>query len=175
MNQPFLDFLCFQWLEADFVSLRWREASVDWLQGRRTWGLLPPNRNISSDCANRKGFVEKSKGSIAAAIDRNEIWARITRRPWSMAAPGCSGHRRANRTWGPRRARERRPRRSSAMEETMMISEYARQLMDAHGPRAIAEAAQRAVESERMKDKDESQTWRQVEAALKGMQGPLAS
>jgi hypothetical protein len=26
-----------------------------------------------------------------------------------------------------------------------------------------------------MKDKDEAQTWRQVEAALKGMQGPLAS
>jgi hypothetical protein len=43
-----------------------------------------------------------------------------------------------------------------------------RQLMDAHGPRAIAEAAQRAVESERMKDEDEAQTWRQVEAALKG-------
>jgi hypothetical protein len=60
------------------------------------------------------------------------------------------------------------------MEETMII-EYARQLMDAHGLRAIAEAAQRAVESEQMKDKDEAQTWRQVEAALKGMQGPLAS
>lgn len=60
------------------------------------------------------------------------------------------------------------------MEETL-ISEYARQLMDAHGPRAIAEAAQRAVQSERMKDEDEAQTWRQVEAALKGMQGPLVS
>jgi hypothetical protein len=60
------------------------------------------------------------------------------------------------------------------MEETMII-EYARQLMDAHGQRAIAEAAQRAVESERMKDKDEAQTWRHVEAALKAMQGPIAS
>jgi len=60
------------------------------------------------------------------------------------------------------------------MEETM-ISEYARQLKDAHGDRAIAEAAQRAVECERTKDKDQAKTWRQVEAALKGMQGPLAS
>jgi hypothetical protein len=60
------------------------------------------------------------------------------------------------------------------MEETM-ISEYARQLRDAHGDRAIAEAAQRAAECERTKDKDEAKTWRQVEAALKGMQGPLAS
>jgi hypothetical protein len=60
------------------------------------------------------------------------------------------------------------------MEETM-ISEYARQLRDAHGDRAIAEAAQRAAEGERAKDKDEAKTWRQVEAALKAMQGPLAS
>jgi hypothetical protein len=60
------------------------------------------------------------------------------------------------------------------MEETM-ISEYARQLRDAHGDRAIAEAAQRAAESDRAKDKDEAKTWRQVEAALKAMQGPLAS
>ena len=60
------------------------------------------------------------------------------------------------------------------MDETM-ISEYARGLKDAHGDRAIAEAAQRAAECERMKDKDEAKTWRQVEAALKTMQGPVAS
>ena len=60
------------------------------------------------------------------------------------------------------------------MDETL-ISEYARGLRDAHGDRAIAEAAQRAAECERMKDKDEAKTWRQVEAALKGMQGPVAS
>ena len=60
------------------------------------------------------------------------------------------------------------------MEETL-ISEYARGLKDAHGDRAIAEAAQRAAECERMKDKDEAKTWRKVEAALKAMQGPVAS
>ncbi len=60
------------------------------------------------------------------------------------------------------------------MDETL-ISEYARGLKDAHGDRAIAEAAQRAVECERMKDKEEARTWRQVEAALKAMRGPVAS
>jgi hypothetical protein len=60
------------------------------------------------------------------------------------------------------------------MEETM-ISEYARGLKDAHGDRAIAEAAQRAAQCERLEDEDEAKTWRQVEAALKAMQGPLAS
>ena len=60
------------------------------------------------------------------------------------------------------------------MEETM-INEYARQLMDAHGQRAIAEAAQRAAEYERNKDKEEAKTWRRVEAALKSMRGPIAS
>ena len=59
--------------------------------------------------------------------------------------------------------------------EEMMINDYARQLRDAHGDRAIAEAAQRAVQSERLEDKDEAKTWRQVEAALKTMQGPIAS
>ena len=57
--------------------------------------------------------------------------------------------------------------------EEMMISEYARQLRDAHGDRAIAEAAQRAVECER--NKDEAKTWRHVEAALKTMRGASAS
>jgi hypothetical protein len=56
-----------------------------------------------------------------------------------------------------------------------MISEYARGLRDAHGDRAIADAAQRAAEYERNKDNEEAKTWRQVEAALKAMQGPLAS
>lgn len=60
------------------------------------------------------------------------------------------------------------------MEETM-ISEYARQLREAHGDRAIAEAAQRAVACERRKDKDEARTWRHVEEALKAMRGPNAS
>jgi hypothetical protein len=60
------------------------------------------------------------------------------------------------------------------MEQTM-INEYARELMDAHGPRAIAEAAQRAVECERNKDQDEAKTWRKVEEALKTMRGPVTS
>ena len=59
--------------------------------------------------------------------------------------------------------------------EEMLINDYARQLMDAHGQRAIAEAAQRAAESERNKDDDEAKTWRRVEQALKSMSGPIAS
>ena len=55
-----------------------------------------------------------------------------------------------------------------------MIDDYARQFMDAHGQRTIAEAAQRAAESERNKD-DEAKTWRRVEQALKSMCGPIAS
>ncbi len=61
------------------------------------------------------------------------------------------------------------------MEEEMMISDYARQLMDAHGQQAIAEAAQRAAESERNNNDDEAKTWRRVEQALKSMSGPIAS
>ena len=60
------------------------------------------------------------------------------------------------------------------MDETT-ITEYARQLLEAHGDRAVAEAAQRAVASEQRKDKEEAKTWRHIEAALKAMQGPIAS
>ncbi|HTR14664.1 MAG TPA: hypothetical protein VMI72_15780 [Roseiarcus sp.] len=60
------------------------------------------------------------------------------------------------------------------MEETL-ITEYARQLMEAHGHRAIAEAAQRAVACERQEDKEGAQTWRRVEAALREMRGPRES
>ena len=60
------------------------------------------------------------------------------------------------------------------MEETV-IAEYARQLREAHGDRAIAEAAQRAVACEQRNEKEEAQTWRLVEAALKAMRGPSVS
>jgi hypothetical protein len=60
------------------------------------------------------------------------------------------------------------------VEETL-IAEYARQLKEAHGDHAIAEAAQRALECERKKDKEEAQTWRHVEEALKTMRGPGVS
>jgi hypothetical protein len=60
------------------------------------------------------------------------------------------------------------------MDETT-ITEYARQLLETHGDRAVAEAAQRAVASEQQKDKEEAKTWRHIEAALKSMRGPIAS
>jgi len=60
------------------------------------------------------------------------------------------------------------------MDETT-INEYARQLLEAHGDRAVAEAAQRAVACEQRKDKEEAKTWRHIEAALKLMRGPIAS
>jgi hypothetical protein len=55
------------------------------------------------------------------------------------------------------------------MDETI-IAEYARQLLENRGDRAIAEAAQRAVA-----DDEEARTWRHIEAALKEMRGPSVS
>ncbi len=60
------------------------------------------------------------------------------------------------------------------MEETV-ITEYARQLMEAHGQSAIAEAAQRAVACEHAQDKEGAETWRKVEAALQILRGPRTS
>ena len=55
------------------------------------------------------------------------------------------------------------------------IHDYARQLWDAHGIKAVAEAAQKACRLEQKGDDGQAKTWRQIEAALKLMRGPNAS
>jgi hypothetical protein len=55
------------------------------------------------------------------------------------------------------------------------VHDYAQRLLDAHGDRAIAEAARRAAAHERQNDKEEANTWRHIEATLKAMLGPRAS
>ncbi len=52
------------------------------------------------------------------------------------------------------------------------IQAYARQLYEAQGPRAIAEAAQKASRLERQKDMEQAHMWRRIEAALLLMRGP---
>ena len=64
--------------------------------------------------------------------------------------------------------------KDDAMDATK-IQDYARQLLEAHGARAIAEAAQKAAACEKAGDKEQAQTWRRVEAALLLMQGPRQS
>lgn len=55
------------------------------------------------------------------------------------------------------------------------IHTYARELKRAHGSKALAEAAQKAVDFEKQGDEDQAKIWRRVEAALKEMQGPHQS
>lgn len=55
------------------------------------------------------------------------------------------------------------------------IQDYARQLFEAHGDKAIAECAQKARSLEEQGKQEEAKTWRQVEAALKEMRGPHVS
>jgi hypothetical protein len=60
------------------------------------------------------------------------------------------------------------------MQETE-IQDYARQLLEAHGDKAVAEAAQKALALEQQGNSDEAGNWRRIEAALKLMRGPHAS
>jgi hypothetical protein len=55
------------------------------------------------------------------------------------------------------------------------IQDYARQLLEAHGDKAVAEAAQKASALEKQGDSEQAQTWRHIEAAIKQMRGPHAS
>ncbi|MHA1179890.1 MAG: hypothetical protein ACTSSR_04095, partial [Alphaproteobacteria bacterium] len=55
------------------------------------------------------------------------------------------------------------------------IQEHARKLKDAHGDKAILEAAEKARELEEGGDREQAENWRRIEAALMQMRGPHAS
>jgi hypothetical protein len=55
------------------------------------------------------------------------------------------------------------------------IQDYARQLLEAHGDKAVSEAAQKASALEKQGDREQAETWRHIEAAMKLMRGPHAS
>jgi hypothetical protein len=57
------------------------------------------------------------------------------------------------------------------MQETQ-IQDYARQLFDARGQKAIAQAAQKARKLEEKGQSEDARTWRHIEAVLKSMRGP---
>jgi hypothetical protein len=59
--------------------------------------------------------------------------------------------------------------------EELEIQDYARQLLEAHGNKAVAEAAQKARALEEQGQVEDAESWRRVEAALKLMIGPHQS
>src|SRR5437667_4669151 len=63
---------------------------------------------------------------------------------------------------------------SDAMRE-IEIHDYARQLLEAHGARAIVEAAQNASNLEKQGEVELAKDWRHIEEAIKLMRGPHQS
>ena len=59
--------------------------------------------------------------------------------------------------------------------QEIAIQDYARQLLEAHGDKAVAEAAQKAVSFEKQGNNEEAETWRHIEVAIKMMRGPHLS
>ncbi len=59
--------------------------------------------------------------------------------------------------------------------QTSEVHEYARQLLEAQGLKAIAEAAQKARTCDEQGDGEQARTWRRIEAALMQMRGPHES
>jgi len=81
---------------------------------------------------------------------------------------------------GPRDARPRLSLRPSTSEESAMIAEtqihtIARQMLQKHGPQAIAQAAQNAVACESKGETEDARDWRHIEDAMKMMRGPHQS
>ena len=59
--------------------------------------------------------------------------------------------------------------------QTIEIQDYARQLLDTHGDKAVVVAAKKASSFEEKGNSKEATIWRQIEAALKLMRGPHQS
>jgi hypothetical protein len=55
------------------------------------------------------------------------------------------------------------------------IHSYARKLLEAHGPGAIAEAAQNAIDLEARGEVELAKDWRHIEDAMKLLRGPHQS
>ena len=55
------------------------------------------------------------------------------------------------------------------------VQDYARQLFEAHGEKAVAEPAQKARALEEQGKDEEAKTWRLIEGAVKEMLGPHQS
>jgi len=55
------------------------------------------------------------------------------------------------------------------------VQDYARQLFESQGAKAIAKSAQTASAFEKEGKKEDAETWRHIEAALKLMRGPHES
>lgn len=58
---------------------------------------------------------------------------------------------------------------------TADVSSVARHLFDAQGPKAIAEAAQKAASFEDDGKEEQAKFWRRVESTLREMRGPRQS
>ena len=58
------------------------------------------------------------------------------------------------------------------MTSEKQIHTIARQMLEKHGPGAIAQAAQKAVACENRGEADEAREWRHIEEAMKMMRGP---
>ncbi len=55
------------------------------------------------------------------------------------------------------------------------VSAIARHLFESRGAKAIAEAAQKADHFAKTGDREQAQTWKRVESALRDMRGPHQS
>jgi hypothetical protein len=61
------------------------------------------------------------------------------------------------------------------MTSEVQLHTIARQMLEKHGPAAIAEAAQRAQTCESKGETEQAREWRHIENAIKMMRGPHQS
>jgi hypothetical protein len=64
-------------------------------------------------------------------------------------------------------------KRTDTMRETEII-DYTKRLMEAHGDKAEAEAAQKTREFELQKDAEQAEVWRRIRTTIRELRGSSA-
>jgi len=59
--------------------------------------------------------------------------------------------------------------------ERLEVQDYARRLMEAHGTKALVEAAEKVRQFEQQGNLQQAQDWREIQQALMHLRGPSAS
>ena len=115
--------------------------------------------------------VRHSKRILRPTARKALLQVRRSRMQTVCAGPGVNVYG-SQFDWNSRLRLEREEH--DAMRE-IEIHDYARQLLEAHGAKAIAEAAQNAIELEAKGEVELARTWRHIEDAMKLMRGPNQS
>jgi hypothetical protein len=136
---------------------------------------------FSQNCPSGKSLGPFDLKWFRLALEKSPPWrsplswrsgVKQRAQPEGVKPSGSPARKVRHRSWA---VPHRTEHQESAMISEIQVHTIARQMLEKHGPSAIAEAAQNAQASEKKGDTEEAREWRHIEEAMKLMRGPHQS